>query len=158
MSRQYHSETWAEAILGTVRSHRGTISLQEIYAAMENHPVVTAYHKELVKRTPRFHLWIGSLLTKLVRKRAVSRVGLALYTAVNSHPEPGGSPKAIVRYRVASAQRRSEQYHYKLTPEQQQEVVAFRSAGESLREIAKAYGVSHQAIANYCSGYQLADL
>jgi hypothetical protein len=156
MFKQYQSETWAEAIVGTVRSHRGTISLQEIYTTMGNHPLVTTYHKELEKGTPRFHLWIGSILSKLVQKGAVSRVGRALYTAVNSEPEQKRSPKAIVRYSVTSAQRRPGQY--KLTLEQRHEVVAFRSAGESLREIANAYGVSHQAIANYCSGHQLADL
>ena len=55
-------ETWEEAVLRIVRAKDGPITLQEIYQAMECHPLVTPYHKEPWGGQPRFHHWVRSYL------------------------------------------------------------------------------------------------
>ena len=75
------SETWEEAILRIVRAKEGDISLQEIYRAIESHPLVTPYHKELWDRQPRYHHWVRSELAKVCKRGAIRHVGRGLYTS-----------------------------------------------------------------------------
>jgi hypothetical protein len=81
MSEGWECETWEAAVLRIIRSHKEGISIQEIYKAMENHPLVTAYHRELWGNQPNFHLWIRSALDKLKQQGDVRHVDRALFVS-----------------------------------------------------------------------------
>ncbi len=72
-------ETWEEAVLRIVRAKDGPITLQEIYQAMECHPLVTPYHKEPWGGQPRFHHWVRSYLARLKKRGDVRHVGPGRY-------------------------------------------------------------------------------
>lgn len=67
-------ETWGEAILRIVRASDDSLSLREIYRAMEHHPLVTAHHKDLWGSQPNYHHWIRSELKKLKDRGKVRHV------------------------------------------------------------------------------------
>lgn len=76
-------ENWNEAIIGTVKKKGGKeILLQDIYAGMENHPLVTPRLKEPWKtdKQLRYHTWINSYLSVLVRKGILVRVSRGVYS------------------------------------------------------------------------------
>ena len=75
------SDTWEEAILRIVRAENGTISLQDIYQAMERHPLVTPHHRDAWGGQPNYHHWIRSALARLCNRGVVRRVGRGLYTS-----------------------------------------------------------------------------
>ena len=72
-------ETWEEAILQIVRAENGAISLQDIYRAMEHHPLVTPHHRDSWGGQPNYHHWIRSALAKLCNRGLVQRAGRGLY-------------------------------------------------------------------------------
>ena len=73
------SETWEQAVLDVLKANRRVMSLQEIYRAMECHPVVTLHHRELWENQPKYHHWIRSTLAKLKKRGAIRHVGRGLY-------------------------------------------------------------------------------
>lgn len=75
------SESWEETVLRIVRAKNGAISLQEIYRAMEQHPLVTPHHREEWRGQPNYHHWIRSAMARLNHRGAVRRVGRGLYTS-----------------------------------------------------------------------------
>lgn len=72
-------ETWEEAVLRIVQTRGGSISLREIYDAMQSHPLVTPHHRELWGNQPNYHHWVRSALAKLSRRGQVRRIGRGLY-------------------------------------------------------------------------------
>jgi hypothetical protein len=72
-------ETWEEAVERVIASHDGVISLQEIYAALESHPLVRPHHREMWGSQPNYHHWIRSALNRLKLRGLVRRVGRGLY-------------------------------------------------------------------------------
>ena len=76
------SETWDEAVLKVLKSRAAPMLLQEIYKAMEGHPLVTLYHKQLWGGQPKYHHWIHrSTIARLKGRGTVSRVGQSLHTS-----------------------------------------------------------------------------
>lgn len=84
ISRDYlMNENWNEAIIETVKKLGGKeILLRDIYAGMESRPLVKPYHKEpwRAKLQPRFHTWINSYLSALVKKGVLVRVSRGMYS------------------------------------------------------------------------------
>ena len=72
-------ETWEEAVLRVVRSRNGAISVQEICASMDCHPIVQPHHRELWGGQPNLDHWVRSALARLKRRGAIRHVGRALY-------------------------------------------------------------------------------
>lgn len=73
------AETWEEAVL-YVLSKKGTVmSLREIYRSMEDHPLVTHFHREYSSSQERYKDWIRSRLANLKRQGCVEHVGRGLY-------------------------------------------------------------------------------
>ena len=75
------SETWDEAILRIVRASPGVISLRGIYQEMEQHPLVTLYHREPWKKggQPSYQCATRRRLTTLCERGEVRRVDRGLY-------------------------------------------------------------------------------
>ena len=74
--------TWKEAIIEVMRTRPARDwPLQDIYRAMERHPVVKTYHGEAWKSggQARSQCWIRRALTNLVREGFVARVHPATY-------------------------------------------------------------------------------
>jgi len=80
---QRQNKHWKEAILEIIKAHsRDSISLQQIYAEMKNHPLVTEYHLKPWRKglQPRYQCWIREYLTDLVRKGMIRRVSKGMYS------------------------------------------------------------------------------
>ena len=78
------SETWNEATIETVKKKGGKeILLRNIYAGMENHPLVTPFHKEVWrsdKQQPRYQNQIRRCLTTLTNNGTLIRVSKGKYS------------------------------------------------------------------------------
>jgi len=75
-------EHWKEAISKIIkRADKRVINLQDIYAEMKHHAVVTAYHMEPWSPglQTRYQCWIRRCLTDLVREGRISRVSRGIY-------------------------------------------------------------------------------
>ncbi|TAK01650.1 hypothetical protein EPO44_08935 [bacterium] len=76
-------EHWKKTVLGFIEQ-RGwdVVRLQEIYAEMENHPLVTPYHMQPWRPglQPRYQCWIRRYLTDLVREGNIRRVSRGKYS------------------------------------------------------------------------------
>ena len=76
-------ETWEEAITKIVKNNGGEeISVKDIQAGMENHPLVTSHHKKPWRENlqPRYHTWINSYLSSLVNNGVLIRVSRGMYS------------------------------------------------------------------------------
>ncbi len=80
-SERRMSETWDEAVLKVLKGRQVVMSLQEIYEGMENHPLVTPYHKQYEYGQPSYHNYIRSILAKLKKSGAVRHVSRSRYIA-----------------------------------------------------------------------------
>lgn len=74
-------EDWDSTIHEIIKQARTTISLNEIYKAIETHSIVTHYHRQPWKPggQPRYQCWTRRCLTNLISKKSIKRVGRALY-------------------------------------------------------------------------------
>ena len=84
ISRDYlMAETWKESIIRIVKIKGGEeISVKDIQAKMKSHPLVKPYHKEPWKANlqPRFHTWINSYLSALVKEGILARGLRGMYS------------------------------------------------------------------------------
>ena len=64
-----------------INAQRGPISLQDIYKALESHPLVTAHLREFSFSQPNFHHWTRSAIVRLKKRGLVQHVGYALYNS-----------------------------------------------------------------------------
>ena len=74
---------WKDAILEIIKTYgEDSISLQQIYAKMKNHPLVTEYHLKpwCEGGQPRYQCWIREYLTSLVDKeKVILRISRGIY-------------------------------------------------------------------------------
>ena len=87
ISRDYLMfETWDEAIIRIVKNNGSEeISVKDIQAGMENHPLVTSHHKKPWRANlqPRYHTAINKTLSNLVRDDSLDRVSTGIYSLKN---------------------------------------------------------------------------
>ncbi len=87
MNRLGPDENWKEEILKIIKlADKKIVSLQDIYAEMRNHAVVTSYHMEPWSPglQPRYQCWIRRSLTDLVREGRICRVSRGMYSYIRS--------------------------------------------------------------------------
>jgi hypothetical protein len=75
-------EHWKDAILEIIKTYgKDSISLQQIYAKMKNHPLVTEYHLEPWREggQPRYQCWIREYLSALIDDKKIIRIGRGMY-------------------------------------------------------------------------------
>jgi hypothetical protein len=83
MSNFQKDEYWKDAILEVIKTcGQDSISLQQIYSIMKNHPLVTEYHLEPWREggQPRYQCWIREYLTFLIREKKICRISRGIYT------------------------------------------------------------------------------
>ena len=76
-------DDWEETVFSIVEAaHGDPLSLADIYASLETHPIVTPYHREPWKKggQPRFECWARRCLTTLVREHRIVRVSRGNYS------------------------------------------------------------------------------
>lgn len=74
------SDTWEQAVLRVISNRGEPMFLKDVYKEMENHPLVTPYHKELWESQARYKHWIRSTLARLCNERKVTRVERGIYS------------------------------------------------------------------------------
>ncbi len=75
-------DRWKDAIWEIIKTYgKESISLQQIYAKMKNHPLVTEYHLKPWRegKQPRYQCWIREYLTALIKDKKILRVGKGIY-------------------------------------------------------------------------------